>query len=110
MKTMYSRDLKERDIVLLSTGQRVTVTRIDRVPLWIWVYPVAGGYLKIGGDEKVSVVYRPYPEGKTEDAMLIDVVNQAGVLFATSDLLIQEGTLAAALDNLGLPDQLLLPR
>lgn len=73
MKTVSAQDLEEQDVVILRDGQRVTVTRIDRVPLWIWVYPIADGYLKIPGDEKVTLIHRPYPEGENDATMRLRV-------------------------------------
>lgn len=72
-KPMLAQDLEEGDTLFLSTGQCVSVSRIDRVPLWIWVYPIAGGYLKIPGSEKVTLVHRPYPAGETEATMRLRV-------------------------------------
>ena len=59
MRSVYARDLREGDVVLLSTGQGVMVTRIDTVPPGIWVYPIGNGYHRLERDEKVTLVHRP---------------------------------------------------
>lgn len=73
-KTMLARDLEEQDIVVLQHGQRVKVTRIDRVPLTVWVYPIADGYVRIPGNEPVTLVHRPYRDGETQDTMRLAVL------------------------------------